>query len=216
MSRFLLTDLPAHLRQQAQEKLEKLSKSVTTVKHDGKGNIKKTDRDMQEASKEASARLAAAHAERKRWESQVKSLQDTTPDEVGRAEIGQRNDAVRLIQKYGQRNKYGAIATWVDGIRFPSKKEAERYVMLKRWESEGRIKNLERQVAYDIEVNGIKVCRYIADFRYDKRIKNRNKPDHWEQVVEDVKGMKKGVPYQMFLLKKDLMRAVFGVNIAEI
>ena len=216
MSRFLLTDLPAHLRQQAQEKLAKLSKNVTTVKHDGEGNRRKSNKDMQAASREASARLSAARKEKERWEAAVKSLQDTTPEEVERAEIGERNSAVSLIQKYGQRNKYGAIATWVDGIRFHSKKEAERYVMLKRWQSEGKIKNLERQVSYDIEVNGIKVCRYIADFRYDKRTRVRNKPDRWERVVEDVKGMKRGVPYQMFLLKKDLMRAVHGVNIAEI
>ena len=183
---------------------------MTTVKHDGEGNRHKADKDMQKASKEASERLAAVHADKRRWEDEVKALQDTAPPALTRTTVRRRNAAV------SRANKYGAIPTWVDGIRFHSKKEAERYVMLKRWESEGKIRNLERQVTYHIEVNGIKVCRYIADFRYEKRIRARGKPDLWERVVEDVKGMKKGVPYQMFLLKKDLMRAVFGVNIAEI
>jgi hypothetical protein len=101
-----------------------------------------------------------------------------------------------------RRSKYGAKKTVVDGVTFDSQAEATRYGVLKVIQSAGLIKDLRLQVAYQITVNGKKVCRYVADFVYI---------ENGKEVVEDVKGMKTPV----YNLKKKLMEAVFGVVIFE-
>lgn len=104
-------------------------------------------------------------------------------------------------------NKYNAKKTYVDGIKFDSKKEARRYCELNVLLKAGDISNLELQPRYDIVINGVKVCFYKADFRYmqDGKI-----------VVEDVKGSKQGEAYRMFRLKSKLVKACYGIDIIEI
>lgn len=58
------------------------------------------------------------------------------------------------------KNKYGAKATLIDGIRFPSKKEGEWYMKLKNRQSTGEIKSFLRQVPLHLP-GGI---RYVIDF----------------------------------------------------
>ena len=110
-------------------------------------------------------------------------------------------------------NKYRAIKTKVDGITFDSKKEANRYSMLKLLQGIGAIEHLELQPEYKVEINGRKICTYRADFRYiDKHAKG---PDgqFGAMVVEDVKGVKTPV----YRLKKKLVEASFpGTLIKEI
>lgn len=103
-------------------------------------------------------------------------------------------------------NKHRNIKTVVDEIKFDSKKEARRYCELKLLERAGEIENLELQVRFDLMVNGQKVCAYIADFRYF---------ENGAEIIEDVKGMKKGSAYAIFRLKKKLMRACLGIEIKE-
>jgi Protein of unknown function (DUF1064). len=79
------------------------------------------------------------------------------------------------------RNKYKAIKTSVDGIKFDSKKEAARYVQLKLLAKSGAIQSLELQPKYDLMVNGVKCGFYKADFRYY---------ENGACIVEDVKGFK--------------------------
>lgn len=100
-------------------------------------------------------------------------------------------------------HKYHAKPTEIDGIRFASKKEGRRYQELKLLEMAGEIENLELHPSFKIEVNGEKVCRYIADFRY--REKGR-------EIVEDAKGVRTPV----YILKRKLMKAVHGIEIKEI
>ena len=83
-------------------------------------------------------------------------------------------------------NKYGNRKTYVDGIKFDSKREAERYIELKLLERAGVISNLVLQPKYVLQDkfrrNGktVRAIHYIADFEYiEDGIK----------VVEDVKGM---------------------------
>jgi len=115
----------------------------------------------------------------------------------------------RLVFNTGRpafdRNKYRAIRTEVDGIKFASKREAERYSGLKHLLRAGEISNLRLQVPYVIEVNGQKICMYIADFVYFDNDTN-------QEVVEDAKGMSTPV----FRLKKKLLRAVLGIEIIEV
>ena len=107
--------------------------------------------------------------------------------------------------RFTNRSKYGAQKTTVDGIEFDSKAEARRYGELRLLERSGRIKNLERQVRYDLEVNGVKIGFYKADFRYWDQATS-------QQVVEDVKGMRTPV----FAIKAKLMKALHRVEIVEI
>lgn len=100
------------------------------------------------------------------------------------------------------RNKYRAIKTVVDGIKFDSKAEARRYSVLKILEKAGEISSLELQPKYDLVINGTKVGFYKADFRYVR---------DGELIVEDVKGMKTPI----YNLKKKMIKAIYGIDILE-
>ena len=81
-------------------------------------------------------------------------------------------------------NKYGNIKTITsDGIKHDSKKEANRWCVLKLLERAGKIQDLQRQVKYELipKQDGERPVYYIADFVY---MENGNK------VVEDAKGMR--------------------------
>lgn len=99
-----------------------------------------------------------------------------------------------MISKY--RNKKVII----DGIRFDSKLEGERYETLKMAERAGVISDLKLQVPFELKVNGIQICKYIADFTYIQNGK---------LVVNDAKG----VQTKEFRLKQKLMLAVYGIEI---
>jgi len=104
-----------------------------------------------------------------------------------------------------KRNKYGARKTTVDGITFDSKWEAQRWGELQAMERGGLVRDLERQVKYDIIVNGEKICRYIADFRY-KIVEDDGTT---KDVVEDAKGFETAD----FKIKKKLMKAVHQIDL---
>ena len=103
------------------------------------------------------------------------------------------------------RPKYGNKKTVVDGIKFDSKWEAERYGQLKAMERGGVVTDLELQVPYNIIINDIKICKYIADFKY----KQEDIHGKIEEIVEDAKGFET----PEFKLKKKLMKAVFNIDI---
>jgi Protein of unknown function (DUF1064) len=99
--------------------------------------------------------------------------------------------------------KYGNVLTAsADGKTFASKREARRYGELLLRERAGEIVGLATQVPFDLLVNGIKVCRYVADFVYFEGER---------YVVEDSKGCKTAV----YRLKRKLMLAVHGIEIRE-
>lgn len=121
-------------------------------------------------------------------------------------------------------NKFRNRPTIVDGMQFHSKKEAKRYQALQLLARNGEIKDIERQVKYRLEVNGILICTYAADFVYWERVSPDKEPGHsglwrwqtgdkwaWQQVVEDVKGY----PNDRWPMKKKLMRACHRIEIRE-
>lgn len=64
-------------------------------------------------------------------------------------------------------NKYGAIPTVVDGHRFDSLGEADRWSDLRQLERAGAIADLRRQVPYDLHAPGGGVVgRIVLDFCY--------------------------------------------------
>tara|TARA_R100001377_G_C3177555_1_gene105356 strand:+ start:347 stop:667 length:321 start_codon:yes stop_codon:yes gene_type:complete len=92
------------------------------------------------------------------------------------------------------RNKFNAIKQVYKGIKFDSKKEFHRYLELEKLYKLGIIKKLEVHPRYDLMVNGIKIGRYTADFRY---IHND------ETVVEDVKS--KVTKTRDYMLRKKIL-----------
>lgn len=106
------------------------------------------------------------------------------------------------------RSKYRAKKTVVDGITFDSRKEADRYLVLKRMEEDGSIENLRRQVryelvpAFDVDGKHYRPAYYVADFVYREDGKT---------VVEDVKGMRTDV----YRLKNKLFARRYGMSIKE-
>jgi len=101
------------------------------------------------------------------------------------------------------KNKYGAIKTEIDGIKFDSKKEAERYGKLKMLKLAGEIIEFELQPRFDIKINGNFCGFYKADFRITWKSGN--------VTIEDVKGMKTPV----YNLKKKIIEAMYGIVIIE-
>lgn len=110
---------------------------------------------------------------------------------------------IRLGDQQRTRPKYGNQKTLVAGHVFDSKREAERYQLLCILERAGRISDLELQPKYRLDVDGIHVADYIADFRY--------KDSLGFTMVEDAKGVRTAV----YRLKKKLMLAIHGIDILE-
>ena len=111
-------------------------------------------------------------------------------------------------------SKYNARKVAMFGIIFDSKKEADRYLELRAMQDAGKITGLKTQVPYVVISKTLKFreTKYIADFVY-----TRIKKDGWkESVVEDVKGYRKGVAYDLFKIKKKLMYLKYGIEIIEI
>lgn len=109
---------------------------------------------------------------------------------------------------WGGRSKYHAKKTVVDGITFDSKREADRYLVLKSMEEDGDIEDLRRQVryelipAFDVDGRRYRPVYYVADFVY---------VEDGKEVVEDVKGMITDV----YKLKSKLFARRYGKAIKE-
>ena len=111
-------------------------------------------------------------------------------------------------------NKYRAQKTTVDGIRFDSKKESQRYLTLKLLQKAGLIRNLELQPRFNLDIRALddplgpskRVGFYKADFRYEEK-----KDEGWQEVVEDAKGL----PTSTYRLKKRLTEALYTIVIQE-
>lgn len=98
-------------------------------------------------------------------------------------------------------NKYGAEKTEWNGRVYDSKKEAKRAAALEQQEKFGIIKNLQKQVAFELQPGytnnqgkKIRPITYIADFVYQK--------DN-TMYVEDVKGSAKTLT-DAYKIKKKL------------
>lgn len=107
-------------------------------------------------------------------------------------------------------SKYGNKKVEINGITFDSKKEAKRWIELDYNQKSGVIKNLQRQVKYELipsqKINGKVVERavnYVADFVYEFC---------GETIVEDTKGMKT----KDYIIKRKLMLYIHKIRIREV
>lgn len=98
-----------------------------------------------------------------------------------------------------KKNKYNNKKVIVDGIRFDSKIESKRWQELKLLQKAGVIKDLRRQVRFELQPSYkkkgkiIQSINYIADFVYYDLNKNKI-------VVEDTKGYRT----EIYKLKKKI------------
>lgn len=119
-----------------------------------------------------------------------------------------------------RKSKYNANPTVKRGIRFDSKKEAERYDELMLMLRAGEIRKLKLQADFTLQEafttedgERIQAIRYRADFTYERP----TKPDctgriYWIPVVEDVKGRRT----ETYAVKRKLMRERFGIEVVEV
>lgn len=122
------------------------------------------------------------------------------------------------------RNKYLNKKTEIDGIVFDSRREAKYYLYLKNLLESDKIRDLQRQVPYELvpavwedKIVHLKTkdktvrrqvqrpITYIADFVYVDCTDNATK-------VIDCKGFRT----KEYMLKKKMMRAFKGIDIIEV
>jgi len=119
--------------------------------------------------------------------------------------IQARNRARNTVKKVAPRSKYGAVRTQVNGITFDSKGEAERYMELLALQEAGQISDLRLQVRFPLVIQGeygTVQREYRADFVYVQ---------DGHRIVEDYKGHRT----REYQFKRDLMRALHGIEIKE-
>lgn len=100
-------------------------------------------------------------------------------------------------------SKYHNVHTVVDGITFDSQREAKRYAELNLELLVGTIADLKLQVPFSLDVDGVHICDYIADFVYQR---------DGQQMVEDAKGKR----LELFRIKKLLMWAIHKIDVVEV
>ena len=95
-------------------------------------------------------------------------------------------------------SKYHNKPCVVEGVRFDSRKEARRYGVLCLLLRAGEIKDLKRQVKFELipKQGEERAAYYKADFTYYEK-----QGDEWVYIVEDCKGVKTDV----YKLKRKLM-----------
>ena len=98
------------------------------------------------------------------------------------------------------RHKFKAKPQEYDGIKFPSKAEAKRYLELKVLQEKGEVLFFLRQVPFHL-AGGVK---YVCDFMI-----------FWADgsvTVEDVKGMKT----PLYVAKKKMVESTYPIEIIEV
>lgn len=110
------------------------------------------------------------------------------------------------------KRKYNNHPTERNGIKFDSRKEANRYDELMFLRQAGEIDNLKLQPQFTLqesymtpEGERVRAIRYVADFSYTQGS---------QMVVEDVKS--KATATAQYKTKKKLMQERFGISVKEV
>ena len=124
------------------------------------------------------------------------------------------------------RNKYrNSKVRTAEGLEFDSRKEYYEYLNLVALQEEGKIKNLQCQVKYELipkqqldkpykSANSSRVTRsltavnYVADFVYDAWNADI---EGYETIVVDTKGFRT----KDFIIKKKLMKFIHNIEVLE-
>ena len=111
-----------------------------------------------------------------------------------------------FIKLNNKQNKYKNEKITMDGMTFDSKKEYYRYCDLKLLERAGEIKDIQRQVKFELipKQEEERAVNYIADFVYFDNKGNK--------IVEDTKGIRT----PEYIIKRKLMLLRYGIKILEV
>lgn len=120
-----------------------------------------------------------------------------------------RKDSAQIAQLHETRppHKFHAVPTQVGDLKFGSRKEAARYLILREMERRGEIQNLLPHGRVELVSNGETICHFEVDFMFERDGK---------LCAEDTKGRKRGVPWDMYLIKAKLFHAQFGTRVITI
>lgn len=111
------------------------------------------------------------------------------------------------------RSKYGNKKTFYMWMTFDSKKEFERFLLLRDMEKSGKISWLQCQVPYQLietfkhKWQTVLWVKYIADFVYIR---------DWETIVEDVKSSITAQKPSYIIKKKLLLQLNPDINFVEV
>ena len=114
----------------------------------------------------------------------------------------------------GRRSKYNAKPVVIDGRRFASTKEGNRYRELKLLEKASEIQALKLQPRFDLCAGfpvATKIGEYRGDFQYYTG-GGGDGPGHF--VVEDVKSP--ATRTALFIWKAKHLKAQYGITIREV
>ncbi len=110
----------------------------------------------------------------------------------------------KVARSKARSHKYGAQACVVDGVKFPSKREARRWAELLAMQAAGTITDLRRQVAFELHAPGGGVIgKYVADAVY---------VEGGIVTVEDAKGVLTAI----YRWKKKHMLLEHGIKVREV
>ena len=93
------------------------------------------------------------------------------------------------------KNKYFAIKQIYKGVKFDSKRELSRYIVLEQLLNSNQISDLVIHPLFPLMVNGKKIGRYTADFKYVNK--------EGVTVIEDVKS--KATKTRDYRLRKKIL-----------
>ena len=99
------------------------------------------------------------------------------------------------------------------GVSFDSQSEAQRWGELLLLQRAGEIRDLKLHPRFSLDVNGVHICDYIADYGYQCPVKAAAGTKlSWISVTEDRKA---GAITQtdVFKLKRKLMKALHNIDI---
>lgn len=113
-------------------------------------------------------------------------------------------DQYHALVKKPKPRKYRNSPRWVGDEYFPSEKEAKRYADLLLLQTAGAITGLVSHPRYQLNVSGVHIGDYVADFKYYER---------GQLIVEDVKSPPTRTP--MYRWKRKHLAAQYGIEIRE-
>lgn len=123
-------------------------------------------------------------------------------DKKGKLKIDCEFERKFMPEKSKKKNKFNAKKTEYNGDIYDSKKEAD---YARKLDLQGV--KYDKQVRFDIIINGKKCGFYKLDFRVYY-------PDRTEHI--DIKGLRYGSAYQIFRLKKKIIEALYNIQIIEL
>lgn len=106
-----------------------------------------------------------------------------------------------------QDSKYKAIPTeTADGQKFRSQLEADYYNRMWVLQRAGQVTKIEREVRYELIVNGVFICAYLLDFKIT----------YADGHVDHVDCKSAPTMTALYRVKKQLMKALHEIDLIEV